>query len=284
MIAPNHSFERTSPTDRRSTQTLGVMTTSTAICSANQAVSADVRNFILHVHDVKEESITDYLAWRWSELDRRFRYLSMRTFNHCEESSLTGADFDLELWLVDRESHLSLAVQAKKFIKPYDSYVRKLRYPNDTKQQMSALLSYANINAKLPFYFIYSVPGNGTTLLCNAGAHDGAVFMADANVMEEFADGKHGKRIARDDLLAKSKPFHCLFCCLHGPTGSYLSTYFHKAAGNSPKRSNEALPVYVRRILDGENPDVTKKEAQRPSNEGWERFKAVGVYDLRNDA
>lgn len=260
------------------------MTTTSAICSANMAVSIDVKNFILHVKDVKEESITDYLAWRWSELDKRFRYLSMRTFNHDEESTTTGADFDLELWLVNRKFHVSLAVQAKKFIQPNDSYVRKLRYPNNTKNQMSTLLSYAKSNAKLPFYFIYSIPGQGASLLCNNGAHDGAVFMADANVMEEFADGKHGKRVSRDDLLAKSNPFHCLFCCPLGPTGGYLRTYFPEAAAMGVERPNEELPVYVRRILDGETRIAAHRDGQRPSNEGWDHFKAVGVYDLRNDA
>ena len=50
----------------------------------------------------------------------------MRTFNHDEESTKTGADFDLELWLVDQKVHLSLAVQAKKFIQPYAAMSRSL--------------------------------------------------------------------------------------------------------------------------------------------------------------
>lgn len=254
------------------------------ICNVNKAVSADVKNFILHVHDIKEESITDYLIWRWRELDKRFNYLSVRTFNHDEESTITGADFDLELWFVGRKTHVSLAVQVKKFIKQYDSYVRKLRYPDNSKQQMNTLLAYASRNGRLPFYFIYTIPEENTSPLCGAGVLDGAVFMADAKVMVEFADGMRGKRVSRDDLLAESNPFHCLFCCPIGATAEYLSTYFPKGAGVDFERSNEEMPSYARNLLNGEDSDIDNGRAQKPNNEGWERFKAVGVYDLRNTA
>lgn len=38
------------------------------ICEANKAVSLEVKKFMLNVLDVKEESITDYLVWKWREL------------------------------------------------------------------------------------------------------------------------------------------------------------------------------------------------------------------------
>ncbi len=255
------------------------------ICESNQTVSLQVLKFMRHVHDVKEESITDYLAWQWRELDERFHFLTMRTFNHDEESSLTGADFDLELWLVGRKIHVCLAVQAKKFIKQYDSYVRRLNYPNGSKRQMNTLLNYASTSNKLPFYFICSIPEASSSFMCSAaGNPDCGVFMADARVMEEFADGKRGKRVSRDDILAASNPFHGMFCCPLGPAGSYFKGYFPSLPFGESVQSNERLPSYVTRLLntDRRSYDAIKQE-QVASNEGWNRFNAVGVYDMRGD-
>lgn len=256
------------------------------ICESNKAVSLEVLNFMQNVADIKEESITDYLVWKWRELDKRFNYLSMKTFNHAVENVTTGADFDLELWLVGSKTHVSLAVQAKKFIKPYDSYVKRLNYPNGTKHQLNTLLAYAATHNRLPFYFIYSVPGPQTTTMCRLPSHsDCGVFMADANVMKQFADGKHGKRASRDDLLSKSNPFHCMFCCPLGPRGSYFNEYFRHAAQDATARSNEVIPEYVRSLL-AEDSDRLRDDGQARTlnNEEWSRFRAVGVYDLRNDA
>lgn len=88
------------------------------ICEANKAASFKVKNFMQNVKDVKEESITDYLVWKWRELDKRFSYINTSTFTRQEENMRTGADFELELWLVGKKSHYTLVFQAKKFIKP----------------------------------------------------------------------------------------------------------------------------------------------------------------------
>lgn len=256
------------------------------ICEANQAVGLQVLKFMQHVSDIKEESITDFLAWQWRELDKRFNYLSMHTFNHDEESSLTGADFDLELWLVGRRTHVCLAVQAKKVIKQHDSYVKRLNYPNGSKQQLNTLLNYSAANNKLPFYFLYSIPKSTSKFMCGGRPNpDGGVFMADASRIEEFADGKHGKRISRDHLLAASNPFHCIFCCPLGPGGRYFANYFRASSSNNPEQPNDQLPNYVTKLLAfGETEQAASSNEPGASNEGWSRFKAVGVYDMRNDA
>lgn len=260
------------------------------ICTANHALSIEVRKFIEHVGDAKEESITDYLVWKWRELDKRFNYLRVTPFNHDEESSTTGADFDLELWLVGRSFQISLAVQAKKFIKRNDSYVKRLRYPNGSKAQMDKLLAYAKSRGSSPFYFIYTLPEVTTIPMCNGKngntplVEEGAVFMADAHVMEEYADGTHGKRISRDQLLSSANPFHCMFCCPFAGSNSYFSHYFPGVLGQVPQRKVE-LPSYVQRLLDsqkGSNPEgVTLEPAER---ERLRAFRVVGVYDMRNDA
>ena len=239
-----------------------------------------------NVGDIKEESITDYLVWQWRELDKRFNYLSVSTFNHYEESTKTGADFDLELWLVGSTSHISLAVRAKKFIKPHDSYIKRLNYPNGSKKQMNMLLAYAALSNKLPFYFIYSAPNTITSTMCGLPhPGQGGVFMADAKVMEEFADGKHGKRASRDDLLLRSNPFHCMFCCPLGPGESYFEAYFRRGGREVVSRPNDELPKYARELLLAPSERPSDEATIRdPSNREWARFRAVGVYDLCTDA
>ena len=41
-------------------------------CDCNKAIGLEVRDFVRNVPDVKEESITDYLIWKWKLLDSRF--------------------------------------------------------------------------------------------------------------------------------------------------------------------------------------------------------------------
>ncbi len=102
---------------------------SSDLCKNNKAIGLEVKTFMENVKDVKEESITDYLMWKWRELDRRFNYIRTSTFTRQEESDTTGADFELELWIVGRIKSLPLLFQAKKFLKPHDRYKLKLNYP-----------------------------------------------------------------------------------------------------------------------------------------------------------
>jgi hypothetical protein len=250
------------------------------ICESNQAVSDEVRRFMENVHDIKEESITDFLVWKWRELDKRFNFLRIHPFNHQDESGRTGADFDLELWLVGRRHHLSFAVQAKKFINQYDSYVKRLRYPGGTKAQMSTLLKYASSTKCIPFYFIYSMPQSSTRTMC--GREDsplGAIFTAHARKLEEFADGKHGRRVTKDQLLSVTNPFHCMFCCPLARDEAYFRHYFGQAGESDVPHDRRPLPAYVRILLQrtgGETPQIADIDAPR-------QFRFIGVYNLQGE-
>lgn len=250
------------------------------ICDAHLALDLEVRRFMENVGNVKEESITDFLVWRWRELDKRFNYLRVHPFNHEEESSKTGADFDMELWLVGRRHHFALAVQAKKFIKPTNAYVAQLRYPGGSKAQMTTLLSYASSTNRRPFYFIYSLPDSKSNTMCGGRSNAlGAVFTADARRLEEYADGKHGKRITRDQLLATTNPFHCMFCCPLSQHGDYFDSYFGYPSGRRSENGNEPLPGYVKQLLERSDNVINVEESEAPR-----QFRLVGVYDMRNDA
>ena len=52
-----------------------------SLCDSNKALGREVSDFILNVPDVKEESITDYLVWKWCLLDKRFKYIRPTTFS-----------------------------------------------------------------------------------------------------------------------------------------------------------------------------------------------------------
>lgn len=252
------------------------------ICTANKDVSLDVKNFMENVPDVKEESITDYLVWKWKELDKRFNFINISQFTRQQESATTGADFELELWLIKENFHLPLIFQAKKFIKQHDSYFAKLNYPAGTQTQLAHLLSYAKANDRLPFYAFYSIPDAGTQAMCKYGNSDTAVFMTDANKVKEFADGKYGKQVSKNKLLEISNPFHCMFCCpLIRKNMLYFKYYFSSQFSETIPRDNEQLPKYVSMLLDGR---ISKNETLNVIKRNELRvFRVVGTYDMRDD-
>lgn len=254
------------------------------ICKANKAVSLEVKNFMLNVPDVKEESITDYLVWKWRELDSRFKYINISTFTRQEENTTTGADFELELWLVGRKFHFPLVFQAKKFVKPNDSYVAKLNYPAGTQGQLKTLLSYAKTQKKLPFYVFYSIPDSNTQTMCRKGdVSDTAIFMADAHKIKAFADCKYGKRVSKNKLLKATNPFHCMFCCPLIESGEYFTRYFSGLTEGAEARDNEQLPNYVSLLLSGRALELSEEETLSVINQNELRtFRAVGVYDMRD--
>jgi len=239
---------------------------------------------MLNVSDVKEETITEYLIWRWRELDKRFKYINITPFTRLDENKTTGADFELELWLVGRTFHARLVVQAKKLVKQFDSHVRHLNYPNATQLQLKTLLSYATSRNRWPVYIFYSTLTDDATTMCAMNnVADTAVFLADAYRIQEFADGKHGRKVSASDLINASNPFHCLFCCPVGGSQRYFRTYLKQATSFTEDSKSDRLPSYVSQLLDGAVADG-RPEAIREiifRNELF-RFRAVGVYDMRD--
>ncbi|ARU26078.1 DUF6615 family protein [Cellvibrio sp. PSBB006] len=252
------------------------------LCESNKAVSLEVKNFMLNVPDVKEESITDYLVWKWRELDARFKYINVSTFTRQEENK-TGVDFELELWLVGRKFHFPLIFQAKKFVKQNNSYVTKLNYPKSTQSQLKKLLAHAKANKKLPFYVFYSLPDKNTQTMC--GAHeisDTSIFMADAHTVKKFADGVYGKRVSKNKILKESNPFHCIFCCPLTQSGHYFASYFSALTESAEPHDNKILPSYVNMLLSGQILELEEKETLAVINQNeLYTFRVVGAYDMR---
>ncbi|WP_131038242.1 DUF6615 family protein [Pseudomonas jilinensis] len=249
------------------------------ICKANIALGQEVHDFMVNVPDVNEESVTDFLIWRWRQLDSRFKYLSAKTFTKHQEHHLTGADFELELWLVGRKKAIPLLFQAKKFIKSFDSYVRKFNYPSNSQSQLATLQNYAASRSLLPFYAIYSTNAGGAKALCGGRRlqRNAGVFMLPASDAKAFGDTKFGKRLGLQTILNKSNPFHCIFCCPLTRSGKYFSHYFDTEL-DGVVRDSEELPPYVQALLHSENPSDRESWPEECS-----RIKAIGVYDLREE-
>jgi hypothetical protein len=256
----------------------------TALCDSNKAVGLEVRDFIVNVPDVKEESITDYLVWKWRSLDARFKYINTKTFTRQQESSTTGADFELELWLVGHTKCVPLLFQAKKFLKPFDSYVSKLNYPNNTQSQLQTLLSYATKRNLLPFYAIYTAGATAHPLCARRTDLDTGVYMIDAATIKTFADRAHGRKVELNTIIARSNPFHCMFCCSMGIEDHYFARYFNAKSTDSAARSRDSLPEYARQIMqmpsaqtEGAGSESGRIDGELPP------VRLIGVYDLTRD-
>jgi len=249
------------------------------ICKANITLGQEVHDFMVNVPDVNEESVTDFLIWRWRQLDNRFKYLSAKTFTKHQEHNLTGADFELELWLVGRKKAIPLLFQAKKFIRPFDSYVRKFNYPNNSQRQLATLQKYAALRSLLPFYAIYSTNAGGAKALCGGQRtqHNAGVYMLPVSDVKAFGAAKFGKRLGLQTILNKSNPFHCIFCCPLTRSGEYFSHYFNTKLDGIVRDLDE-LPRYVQALLHSENPSDRESWPEECS-----RMKAIGVYDLREE-
>lgn len=249
-------------------------------CKAHKSVTLEVKEFLLNVEGVGEESITDFLLWKWALIDIKFRSINVSSFTRQQENKVSGADFEMEIWLVGSRLSYPLVFQAKKITKPYDAYVNKLNYPdNNKKSQMNTLLNYASKNRKIPFYTFYSIPDEKTKAMClHNDVDDCGVFMAHAKVVEEFADGMHGRKVSKNDLLGISNPFHCIFCCPIAFRG-YFEKYFPSIDGEFKELN---IPEYVNYLLSAHDQEMSEKRIETLIEEyGLRKFRHIGVYDMR---
>ena len=111
---------------------------------------------------------------------------------------------------------------------------------------------------------------------------DTAIFMADAYSVKSFADGLHGNRLSKNQLLMTTNPLHCLFCCPLGSVPAFFKSYFPSLAETAEPTRNEVLPRYVRMLLDdrvlGSNTEETLSIIHQHE---LRMFRSVGVYDMR---
>ncbi len=98
---------------------------SLSICDEMKELSAKVYDFISNVKSVQEESITEYLIWQWKKIHSKKSFLKHYKLHTKYEESTSGADFELEVWIVKKRSYLPFLIQAKKIIYNTNSYCKK---------------------------------------------------------------------------------------------------------------------------------------------------------------
>ncbi len=270
------------------------------LCQMHKEIEEEVIDFNAHVQSAGEESITDYLFWRWSVANLKYSHFTAKTFTKYEESRDTGADFEMEIWFVGKTFSLPLAIQAKKISIEHNSYRKAFSYPDYTKQQIQKLLSYARNNKRVPLYMFYS-----QSALCSySKTPDCGVYIASALDIEKFANLSKGTALPKTKILNRCIHFYQLFCAsnqenLNG--GSPVQTIIDILKESLAKKSavtdefieqiesckTEVIPNYVQLILnsDQQNINEDKKlvqeiEKMRKSNGDIEPRQIV-VVDAR---
>lgn len=253
-------------------------------CASIRQVSVELDQFIANVKDVKEESITDYLVWRWREADRRFNFLNVETFTREEENKKTGADFELELWLVNRTFNIKLLFQAKKAFRQNDAYRTKLNYPNKTQAQLKKLIAYAHAKGSRPFYIFYTAATPSAGSMCGQhSGNDATLFIASASRVKELADGIHGSAISKSDILRLCTPFHCMLCCPLVGRREYFAHYFRESEDDFDVRASGEQPRYVSMLLSRDDQSLPREEMiAEIYRHGLDRIRNIGVIDLRD--
>lgn len=234
-----------------------------SLCQIHREIESKVMDFSAHVPLAGEESITDYLFWKWSLANRSQSHFTAKSFTKSEENKTTGADFEMEIWFVGDSYSLPLLIQAKKISSEHKSYRSAFSYPNDTKQQINTLLRYASQYKRVPLYILYS-----QSALCPySKTPDCGVYIASAFDIERFANLPNRTRLSKSKILDRCIHFHQLFCSLkqddiNNPVSiqtitnrlekllskkSVLKSSFTEQIENS---KTEILPDYVRLISE----------------------------------
>jgi hypothetical protein len=250
-------------------------------CTENIRLDNEVYDFIDFVNDVGEESITDYLVWQWRKLNKKFNYLNVDKHTRHFENKVSGADFELELWILTKSNNLSFVFQAKKIIPDYDAYCSKLNYKNGTNRQLDVLINYAKLKNKLPFYLFYSPADNNTKTKCpRNNILNSSLFMTDAYSVDNLTVNFKGKKLSKNRILDETNPFHCLFCCplSDNEFATYFSKYFPNLSENH-SFDNPEIPNYVNAIANNEIQDVVGLIEQN----NLTVFRNIGVLDLRKE-
>ena len=242
---------------------------------ATRALSRELMDFLIHVPDVPEASVTDALLWRWRAIDPRFRFVNVPRRLRADGQDVPTPDLTLALWILGKRTHLPLVLLAHRFTRTWDHYVSRLAAPDGTRQRLITLTATAEARRAVPFVLLYSLPDAGTRTVCGQSeAAESGVFLLGADEAAAFAAGEHASRVQKNRLLARCDPFQCLFCGgAPGADGGCTDTLvcLSPRMQGLPRRPNRGLPAIARQLAAGATP---------PALSDWRNFHALGVYDL----
>lgn len=186
------------------------------LCSDQLSLSKKISLYLEVNPTINEESITDILVTEWRILDKRFNFCNIYKHSRRAEAR-SGVDIELELWIIKNGQAVTFAFQAKKLVKDFNQYKSMFCYPNRTKEQINKLIEYSKKQNQIPAYLLYGhhsfqYPENSFQSRKNVLPSPCSIFIKDAySINSEFIENRICK-LSRDEILAKSKPFHDLFC------------------------------------------------------------------------
>ena len=173
------------------------------ICEEIRAISIYIKKWIYQQPAVKEESLTDWLLFQFSE---KIPNIVSIVFNRFQEARITGADW--EWWFLFRKNSYKIRVQAKKMAK--DNY-SNIAYSNKYGLQIEKLLQDAIKTNSIPFYAFYSTEDGET--ICEKKRKNEGVFIVGANQIYRSFISSGRTIISPDDLINISNVLSCFFCC-----------------------------------------------------------------------
>ena len=224
------------------------------LCNEIKTLSEQVYDFIDNVPSVQEESITEYLMWQWSLLDKRVKFIKRKRLHTKKEEAKSGADFEIELWVIKSSTALPFLIQAKKIIKKTNSYCSKSLNYNTTKptRQYQLLINTASREHKVPLYAFYTKKDKHKS-----------IYISDAYEVKKLAIDcakKSRSVVKREDILDISTNIISLFCfgksSLSDNIGSQFEVEFNM------------LPDYVKFYLNNSIEHIHSRD--------------VAILDLRN--
>lgn len=268
------------------------MNTIINLCKTNKQIASEVCDFVYKAKP-NEESVTDYFLYRLKEANKKFNYINTTQFNRRQEAT-TGADYELELWLVGQKIAIPLLIQAKKMY-ANGNYCDAINYPRKTTKQLNTLISYATVNKKIPFYMFYAIPDGSTQTMCGGSicGIDGkldtcCLFLSDALEIQKMANNciNSSSKVSKNNILAKSNPFICLFCCpltLHENNIDDYFKHYYKSSYEffgKFKISIEDMPDYAKRIMNNEvNDDYMESVIEKFE---LDKIKNIAVMKIDN--
>ncbi len=176
------------------------------LCRNAYKLSEQLYDFITNVSSVQEESITEYLVWQWTILNKKVKFFKHLKLHTKKEEARSGADFELELWILERGKATPFIIQAKKIIDKYHKYCQNsLNYDKKKPvKQYELLIERASTENKIPLYMFYTKE-----------AEDKSIYISNALKVKEMAEKCNAKsrtRLSRDEILDISYNIIDLFC------------------------------------------------------------------------
>ncbi|KQO28424.1 hypothetical protein ASF10_23120 [Flavobacterium sp. Leaf82] len=250
------------------------------ICKVFKSCSREVLNWITKQQSVNEESISDWLLYKLSDLEPKINYLG---FNRFEEAATTGADY--ELWVIGLPVYYRFRIQAKRLRKGHDHY-SSIAYSNRYGLQIDKLIKDANILNYIPLYAFYNEEKQVSR--CQGKVDDEGVYLAMARELYNAVLLKPKTFIDTAFLIGKSLPISCWFCCPlinRTPGGGFLpflNNYFN-LSDYSEQGQYKVLPFEISNLIQKFRSDNPESIWDFQFDEDYKDLKGIIVIDIENE-